>query len=88
MGLVTEVWDPDGLVYETQRFAAHIAARAPLSLAGAKRIMREIAWSHSPGAETQRELHELRVAALRSADHAEGRAAFVEKRAPKFGELL
>jgi enoyl-CoA hydratase/carnithine racemase len=63
-------------------FAAKLAANAPLSLAGSKRILNALArgdaWAH------QDEFHGLMEGAVVSEDYREGALAFVEKRRPKF----
>jgi enoyl-CoA hydratase/carnithine racemase len=87
IGLVTRVFDdPADLERETRDFADVIAARAPLSVSGSKRIFYEL---ERAGLDTldpavARELHDLRVTALASPDVAEARQAFAEKRAPRF----
>ncbi len=60
--------------------ASRIAANAPLTLSAAKFVLREMAQGYEPSvaalAETAKADH--------SADYAEGRAAFSEKRPPRF----
>ena len=60
--------------------AAEIAALAPLSLRGNKRVLRALHPPLDPALEA--ELHALRDAAFRSEDFAEGVRAFIEKRPP------
>lgn len=55
---------------------------APLSIAGAKAILTALAMPDRPFDAGAADAHILR--ALNSADYAEGRAAFVEKRAARF----
>ncbi|HYV47676.1 MAG TPA: enoyl-CoA hydratase-related protein [Myxococcaceae bacterium] len=66
-----------------EALCAELAAGAPLAIAGMKRGFR---WLASPmrTAEERAELERLRRAAYRSADAREGRAAFLEKRPPRF----
>jgi enoyl-CoA hydratase/carnithine racemase len=80
-GLVNEVVGADELASYAVDYAAHIAALAPLSLAGNKRVLRELlAAEGSVSEEVSRELVALREACFSSEDFAEGVRAFVEKR--------
>jgi enoyl-CoA hydratase/carnithine racemase len=84
-GLVTAALDsPEDAEREAYALATRIAGRAPLSVAGSKRIMASIESSRGLPFAQVAELHELRRAALRSPDCAEARAAFAEKRNPVF----
>jgi enoyl-CoA hydratase/carnithine racemase len=81
MGLVNEVVDRDELEERVLAMASSIAANAPLSLEGNKRVIRALrARPLSP--ETERELIELRESCFRSEDFREGVRAFAEKRKP------
>jgi enoyl-CoA hydratase/carnithine racemase len=81
MGLVNELVDRDGLEGRVLTLAAAIAANAPLSLAGNKRVIRTLrARPLSP--EAERELIELRESCFASDDFREGVRAFAEKRKP------
>jgi enoyl-CoA hydratase/carnithine racemase len=85
MGLVNAVVEPDELESRTLELASEIAAGAPLSLAGNKRILRtlrEHLWALPE--EVERELVELRESCFRSEDFAEGVKAFGEKRKPEW----
>ncbi len=63
--------------------AAEIAANAPLSLAGNKRVLREIrAHASALPDDVERELIELRESCFHTEDFAEGVRAFGEKRKP------
>jgi enoyl-CoA hydratase/carnithine racemase len=81
MGLVNELVDPAELETRALELAAEIAANAPLSLAGNKRMIRALRERPLPE-EVERELVELRESCFRSEDFREGVRAFAEKRAP------
>ena len=85
MGLVNHVVDPDELDERVKLMAAVIAANAPLSLRGNKRIIRALS-EHAAELpeEIERELIELREECLRSEDFREGVQAFGEKRVPRW----
>jgi enoyl-CoA hydratase/carnithine racemase len=63
--------------------AAEIAANAPLSLTGNKRVVRTLRSQPLPP-EVERELIELRESCFRSEDFREGVRAFAEKRKPRW----
>jgi enoyl-CoA hydratase/carnithine racemase len=83
MGLVNEAVDPDELEARVLELAARIAANAPLSLAGNKRIIRTLR-TQPLADEVERELIELRESCFRSEDFREGIRAFAEKRKPRW----
>ena len=83
MGLVNEVVDPAELDERVLDMAAEIAANAPLSLAGNKRVIRALRAQPLPE-EVERELIELRESCFRSEDFREGVRAFAEKRKPRW----
>jgi enoyl-CoA hydratase/carnithine racemase len=83
MGLVNEAVEPDRLEARVLELAAQIAANAPLSLAGNKRIIRTLRNQPLPP-EVERELIELRESCFRSDDFREGVQAFAEKRKPRW----
>jgi 2-(1,2-epoxy-1,2-dihydrophenyl)acetyl-CoA isomerase len=82
LGLVARVVPLESVVTEAQAVAAQLAAMAPRALALTKRAL-EASWTAS--LEEQLELEaELQGIAGATADHAEGIAAFMEKRSPRF----
>jgi enoyl-CoA hydratase/carnithine racemase len=84
-GLVNSV-HPDGeLERAALELASEIAANAPLSLSGNKRVIRELlAVEARLDPEVERELVELRRSCFLSEDFQEGVRAFAEKRAPRW----
>jgi enoyl-CoA hydratase/carnithine racemase len=84
-GLVNEVVPADELEAFAVDYAARIAANAPLSLAGNKRVLRELLAAEGAVSEdVTRELVELREACFTTEDFAEGVRAFGEKRPPRW----
>jgi enoyl-CoA hydratase/carnithine racemase len=81
MGLVNEVVDRDELEERVLALASSIAANAPLSLEGNKRVIRALRARPLPP-EVERELIALRESCFRSEDFREGVRAFAEKRRP------
>jgi enoyl-CoA hydratase/carnithine racemase len=81
MGLVNAVVDPVALDDRVLDMAAEIASNAPLSLAGNKRMIRELRALRLPD-DLERELVELRESCFGSEDFREGVQAFTEKRKP------
>jgi len=84
-GLVNQVVAPDELEATGLELASEIAANAPLSLSGNKRVIRELLAARgtlAPGVEE--ELVELRRACFGSEDFREGVRAFAEKRPPRW----
>jgi enoyl-CoA hydratase/carnithine racemase len=83
MGLVNEVVAPEELDERVLGLAAEIAANAPLSLTGNKRVVRTLRSQPLPP-EVERELIELRESCFRSEDFREGVRAFAETRKPRW----
>ena len=82
LGLVAQVVPAESVVAEAQAMAARLGAMAPRAVALTKRAL-EASWTAS--LEEQLELEaELQGIAGATADHAEGIAAFLEKRPPRF----
>jgi len=82
IGLVQRVVPPDELLPEAHALAFRFAQGAPLAAGLAKRAL-AAAQESSLEAALEYEA-QLQSVAGRSADHAEGRAAFLEKRPPRF----
>jgi 2-(1,2-epoxy-1,2-dihydrophenyl)acetyl-CoA isomerase len=82
MGLVARVVPGPTLLAEATALARRLAAGAPTALALTKRAL-DAGWAH--GLDDQLELEaDLQGQAGATADHAEGIAAFLERRAPRF----
>jgi 2-(1,2-epoxy-1,2-dihydrophenyl)acetyl-CoA isomerase len=82
-GIVTKVVPDAALQAEAQALAEQLAAGATRAFGAAKRLLHH---SFSESLETQMELEAQAIAErARGADAREGIAAFVAKRAPKFG---
>ncbi len=82
IGLVNRVTDPDTLEDAVRGLAGEIAANAPLSVRAAKLTIDEIV-CHPENPDTPK-LDAAVAACFDSADYAEGRRAFLEKRKPVF----
>ena len=84
-GLVNEVVPGAELEQRALALAREIAANAPLSLAGNKRVVRELLAAQAQlDPAIERELVELRAACFQSEDLREGVRAFGEKRSPRW----
>ncbi len=81
-GLVARLVPADGLLAEAQALAERLAAGAPRAIALTKRALNR-AWDATLEEQLEYEA-DLQGLAGASADHAEGVAAFVEKRRPAF----
>lgn len=81
-GLVARIVPADGLLAEAQALAERLAAGAPRAIALTKRALNR-AWDATLEEQLEYEA-DLQGLAGASADHAEGVAAFVEKRRPAF----
>jgi enoyl-CoA hydratase/carnithine racemase len=84
-GLVNGMVAPEALEREALDLAEEIAANAPLSLRGNKRVIRELLTAHGElDPVVEAELVELRRACFVSEDFREGVRAFGEKRPPRW----
>jgi 2-(1,2-epoxy-1,2-dihydrophenyl)acetyl-CoA isomerase len=81
-GIATAVHPDDALDDAAEALAAELSAGSMGAQAAAKRLLRE---SFGTTIETQMELETIAICANAGGDGAEGIAAFLEKRAPKFG---
>ena len=82
LGLVTRVCSPEALPDLLAEYTSALAANAPLTIQAAKAITREIL---KPSTELDMDLcTQLIRGCFDSADYAEGRKAFMEKRQPVF----
>lgn len=79
-GLVSDVFPVDSFAADVAALAARIAEAAPLSLRAARRAGRT-AIENAEGLELERDLW---AELAQTADRAEGRAAFRDKRPPRF----
>ncbi|MGH2946547.1 MAG: hypothetical protein ACRDPC_09875 [Solirubrobacteraceae bacterium] len=82
---MNDVLEPDMLAAGAVAYAAGIAALAPLSQRGNKRVLRELLAAEGaldPATET--ELVALREECFGTEDFAEGVRAFAEKRPPRW----
>ena len=82
IGLVNEVFAGEELESKSIELAAEIAANAPLSLKGNKRIINSLVSFARLSEQQEQELLELRLSSFSSEDFREGVHAFGEKRRP------
>jgi enoyl-CoA hydratase len=81
-GLVNRVVEPDELEQAVTELAQSMARNAPLSIRASKEAIEQIAGD--PGKRDPARIEALNRACFDSADYAEGRRAFMEKRPPRF----
>jgi 2-(1,2-epoxy-1,2-dihydrophenyl)acetyl-CoA isomerase len=82
LGLVQRVLPRDEVLPAARELAVQLAARPTLALAWTKRLLR--AAEERPLAEIMELEAQLQAAAVDTRDHAEGVAAFLAKREPRF----
>ncbi len=80
-GLISDLTSPEDLLPLAEKIARRIAANAPLSLRAAKLALRAAAQGTDSGRALERTLWGL---LSETSDRAEGRAAFRERRPPRF----
>jgi 2-(1,2-epoxy-1,2-dihydrophenyl)acetyl-CoA isomerase len=81
-GLVARVASADALAEEAREIATRLAALAPVAVAQTKRALQR-SWSVDLETALEEEAYRQGIAGA-TADHAEGIAAFLEKRPPRF----
>lgn len=81
-GLVSEVHEPDALLPRALELAETIASRAPIAVETAKANL--AAAANMPLEQAVTYERDIQTVCFATADAAEGRAAFAEKRAPRF----
>ena len=85
IGLVSQVVEPEDLDEHALDMAGEIAANAPLSLAGNKRILGTLrAYEGALPEDVEQEMVALRESCFETEDFREGVRAFAEKRAPEW----
>jgi enoyl-CoA hydratase/carnithine racemase len=86
IGLVDRVAPPADAEAAVLALADEIAANAPIAVQGMKRILRLLESTHERGLteEERAEVAALRSRAFESRDLREGRAAWAERRPPRF----
>ncbi len=82
MGFVSKVVAPDRLAAEVAAYCAMVAENAPLTVAAAKFAVQQ--WLKDGAERDLAAATKLVEACFASADHKEGRSAFMEKRKPVF----
>jgi enoyl-CoA hydratase/carnithine racemase len=80
IGFLTQLVAPEALQAAADRLTATLAAMAPLAVTGMKKHLNRIARGALDAAELQHDIQRT----LSSQDLQEGRAAWAEKRAPRF----
>ncbi len=82
VGVVNQIFPKQEFEHAFAEYCSQIAANAPMTLVAAKFAMRQVA---RPASERDMaKVQALYEACFKSQDYAEGRAAFLEKRVPRF----
>ncbi|MFC4002379.1 enoyl-CoA hydratase/isomerase family protein [Prauserella oleivorans] len=81
MGLVNDVFPAEELEASTMEFVRTLCARSQVSVRGMNRIIEKIV---SGQRVSDSEVDDIRAAAVHGEDYAEGIAAFLERREPRF----
>ncbi|WP_277068629.1 enoyl-CoA hydratase/isomerase family protein [Saccharomonospora viridis] len=81
LGLVNEVVEPSRLEEATTEFVRTLCSRSQTAIRGMNEIIERIL---SDQRESDAEIERIRSDAVHSADYAEGVAAFLERRPPRF----
>jgi enoyl-CoA hydratase len=82
VGIVNRIVPVEDLESEVRAYAALIAGNAPMTVRAAKAAIQE--WEREPSERNLGRVEALVNACFDSADYAEGRRAFAEKRKPRF----
>ena len=82
IGLVNAVVEDNALEESTLQLARDIARNAPMAIAASKFVVDQL--QKDPEARDLEQVRRQSAACLDSADYAEGRRAFAEKRSPRF----
>ncbi len=82
VGVINRIVPAESLETEVRAYAALIAANAPMTVRAAKAAIQE--WERDPADRDLARVEALVNACFDSADYAEGRRAFAEKRPPRF----
>jgi enoyl-CoA hydratase/carnithine racemase len=83
LGVVTEVVAPQDLERTVLDAAQEVLAQSPSAVRANARALREL--RAGPSGEVRAQLADVRRAGMRSADFAEGVAAFRGRRTPRWG---
>ncbi|KZB86324.1 enoyl-CoA hydratase/isomerase family protein [Amycolatopsis regifaucium] len=81
IGLLNDVFPAEELESSTMKFVETLASRSQASVRGMNRIIEKIVAGQE---ESDAEVDEIRLGALHGEDYAEGVAAFLARRPPKF----
>ena len=82
IGLINRVLEPDALESHVDSLAQTISTNAPLSIAASRLAINQVL--QDPDERDSAALARATAACFDSEDYREGRAAFLEKRQPRF----